>query len=197
MYVALSTLILSLSSSPAAAGGLLLEASIDEAGGINPCVLVALPFQAAPAVHTLVASLDGELSFGDLDADASIVVGVGVPDAEVTELAVPAGACGNRSDLVLYPLADGERVTLDGDCAAAPVLRATLDDGSVLDLSMELTGGDRFASPGSLVGFNPQPEPPGMPAAVQLQPIWSDDAPSSLAVELLLTDGDGRAYSLQ
>lgn len=96
-------------------------------------------------------------------AQTSIRLRVTGGGAQVESLILPADACGTRTDTVLFPA--GREVALPpGPCSQGRLtLEAVLSDGTVMRFALEITAEAaawRGVSPGAIVGFNPQPDPP-------------------------------------
>jgi hypothetical protein len=68
-------------------------------------------------------------------------------------------------------------------------LIAVLADGTELGISITITSENGWIDPASLVGFNPQPDPPGFPAAIQLDLSAASREGAALDVAISLCDG--------
>lgn len=151
-------------ASPAFAASITIDAYTERAG-IVPCLIVTQPgdtFRArldlddrtSPVMQARVDSRGQALAWG-------LAFG-GAPLEEVS------ATCGGV-DTLLYP--DVGRVVLPADCADAVSLEIVYGDGSLVELTLDAQGRARngFVDPASIVGFNPQPDIPGLPQHVVLE----------------------------
>ncbi len=199
MTTIIAGLVLS-TATPAIAGGSLLQTQIptEEGGFIHPAMLVGFTPQPEPPGHAIVAELidprQANLELiGLKDGRAELLFAVGV-EVPVKQITVSAEGCEANEDVVLWP-AEGE-VRLEGACAHGQLpLDVLLVDGSSWNIAVDISGSG-FGDPMSIVGFTPQPEPPGMPAAFGLA-VRFDSARVTSAYVTLSGVADGRTLLWQ
>ena len=130
---------------------------------LHPAVLVGFNPQPDPPVVDFANAgrvATSTLAF-ERQASVGFTIGVAEDRAGVRSIALVDG----RDRVVVFGEGAVERFLPPGPCFQ---LIATLGDGTDLAIDVRIDSSGGFVDPGSLVGFNPQPDPPGFPAAVAL-----------------------------
>jgi hypothetical protein len=128
-----------------------------ESGWLDPGVVVGFNPQPDPPGFELVErTLAVSTVKFERGLDTGVFVGVGEEKHAVRSVELLGD---ERSEpIVVYGKGAAEKFLPPGPCFD---LRVTFDEGSVMTLHVEITTDGGYIDPGSLVGFNPQPEPPG------------------------------------
>lgn len=160
-----------------------------DGGWINPAVLVGFNPQPEPPgdfqldKYTAVTTVPYEER-----EDFGVVIGVAEEKQGVEALWLDG-----KEPVLVYGKGAEERWLPPGPCFD---LRAAFGDGTEMIVHVAITSADGWIDPGSLVGFNPQPEPPGdFPAAIQLDLSAMARGAAKLQVEISLESG-GEALPL-
>jgi hypothetical protein len=127
-----------------------------EAGYMNPGVLVGFnPQPDPPGIQ-----FDGKYAVSsvkfDRELDVGVVIGVGDPVYDVATIEVVDERGGAT---LVWGKGAEDKFFPPGPCFD---LRVTFEKGAEMTLHIDIdTSEGGYVDPGSLVGFNPQPEPPG------------------------------------
>jgi hypothetical protein len=182
---------------PALAGGALLQTVPSASHGYVPAaVLVAFDPQPDPPARSVSLDLSvppdpGLTLDGFVDGRGFLQIGFA---GDVASIVLPASACGTRTDTVVWPATHD--VVFPGRCARGVfTLRTYAADGRYAELYVEIVG-HGYVAPGSLVGFNPQPDPPHE-ATLGLAVDFGTGRVLGADVRLSLRDAGGRAVDLQ
>jgi hypothetical protein len=187
----------------ASAAGLLYQPQFpdQQANYLPPAVLVGFNPQPEPPARLLIT--------GDLaDPNPSVVItgieqdnielllGIGGGQQRLAHLVLIGQSCGLPRNTWLYPVF--REVQIPRECRGSFTIAARFTDRTILNLDVVISAsnGDKFIPPGNLVGFNPQPEPPAIPAfglRVDLRESDSD----AVSINLALSDRAGNPIALR
>ncbi|AKS40460.1 hypothetical protein [Wenzhouxiangella marina] len=190
-------------ASTASAGSVIYQPEVrDDLVGVLPdAVLVGFNPQPEPPARLMIS---GDLSsptpsvvFSGIETgQLEMLIGIGDSRARLIQMSLEGDSCELPVDIKLYPVF--REVRIPESCRGGFRIAALYSDRSVvhLDLSIRAAVNDVLVPPGILVGFDPQPEPPAMPAfglRVDLRELDSD----AVTVDLALSDARGNRIQLR
>ncbi len=187
----------------ASAGSLLYQPQfLDQpASYVPPAVLVGFNPQPEPPAPAVIA---GDLSTrnpgivitGIEGADVELLLGIGGGHQRLAAMFLVGESCGISRNIRLYPLFQDIRIPTA--CNGIFRIMAQFTDRTILnlDVKIRLSSGDIFVPPGSLVGFNPQPEPPAIPS-LGLRVDLRESVFEAVTVDLALSDRRGNPIPLR
>ena len=139
-------------------------------GWVHPALSVGFNPQPEPPGYQMSVRTgkNPELRYsGFKNNQLPVVISTGVKGLKLRSIVAPAGSCGTQHDVVLYPPQPG-KMALGGRCAKGQLrLRVSFNQGVVLSLPLDISA-PGAVRPAEIVGFNPQPEPPGTGTSVGL-----------------------------
>jgi hypothetical protein len=187
----------------ASAGGLLYQPQFPDqpAAYVPPAVLVGFNPQPEPPARLVIA---GDLSARDPGVlitgiegeNIDLLLGIGGGHQRLAGMFLVGDSCGIEANIRLYPLF--RQVQIPAECRGAFRIGARFTDGSRLNLDVTLRAlrGDTFVPPATLVGFNPQPEPPAIPS-FGLRVDLRGTAADGVSVDVALSDRRGNVIPLR
>jgi hypothetical protein len=168
---------------------------------VPPAVLVGFNPQPEPPARLLIA---GDLSSpkprvifsGIENGTVEILIGIGGGQQRLGSMFLVGDSCGQRGRFPIYPVVREFR--LPESCRGSFRIMARFTDGDVyyLTIGLNTSEGDIVIPPGGLVGFNPQPEPPAIPA-FGLRVSMAETGSETLSVDLSLADATGKEVPLR
>lgn len=146
-------------------------------GLMSPGVLVGLNPQPEPPGDWWIERYYAELSQSYTERlSTDVVIAIGEERHDVASIWLVDG----RDEVLVYGKGAEERWLPPGPCFE---LRTVFDDGTELLVSVDIESADGWIDPGSLVGFNPQPEPPGdFQAGVEIALVAEAERSADLSV---------------
>jgi hypothetical protein len=203
--VALAAVALMLSISITAdAGSLIYQPDIPDqpANYVPPAVLVGFNPQPEPPARLIIAGdlghpPDPGITFSGLEGDRTeLLLGIGGGHQRLATMTLVGASCGLDSNLRLYPIF--RDTAIPSECEGRFQVRARFTDRTVLDLDVSIRAarGGALLPPGQLISFNPQPEPPAIPA-FGLRMDTARLGADSVTVDLTLSDRRGNIIPLR
>jgi len=191
-------------SAQATAGSLLYQPDIpdQDAGYVPPAVLVGFNPQPEPPARLVIA---GDLGHppdpgitisGIEDKSIELLLGVGGGHQRLATMTLVGESCGLGRNIRLYPAF--RDTAIPDSCEGSFQVRARFTDRTVLNLDVDIRAarGDILVPPGRLVGFNPQPEPPAVPA-FGLRADLRGTGAEAIMIDLALSDRRGNVIPLR
>ena len=201
--LAIAVLMLSISTT-AAAGSLIYQPDIPDqpASYVPPAVLVGFNPQPEPPARLVIAGdlgppPDPGVTFSGLAGDRTeLLLGIGGGHQRLATMQLVGASCGLDNNLRLYPIFRDTAIPVE--CEGRFQVRARFTHRTVLDLDVSIRAarGGAPIPPGQLISFNPQPEPPAIPAfglRIDTARLGAD----SVIVDLTLSDRRGNVIPLR
>jgi len=190
-------------SASASAGSLLYQAEFPDQRPdyVPPAVLVGFNPQPEPPARLVIAGdlgagKPGVTISGIEDEPTELLLGVGGGHQRLATLTLVGSSCGVERNTRLFPLF--REVIIPDACEGQFQIRARFTDRTVLNLQVNVRAarGDFVIPPFTLVGFNPQPEPPAVPG-FGLRANLVGTGADAITIELALSDRRGNAIALR
>lgn len=191
-----------LATTHATAASLIYQPDIPDqpANYVPPAVLVGFNPQPEPPARLVIAGdlghpPDPGVTFSGLEGDRTeLLLGIGGGHQRLASMVLVGESCGVEGNTRLYPIF--RDAVIPESCRGSFTIRARFTDRTVLNLAVNIRAsrGDLLLPPGRLVGFNPQPEPPAIPAFGLLVTAPGADA---VSVDLALSDRRGNIIALR
>lgn len=191
-------------SAQAGAGSLLYQPEIPDqpAGYVPPAVLVGFNPQPEPPARLVIAGDIGHppnpgITISGLEDDSvELLLGIGGGHQRLATMALVGESCGLDRNIRLYPVF--RDTGIPESCEGRFQVRARFTDRTILnlDVAVRAARGDVIVPPGVLVGFNPQPEPPAIPA-FGLRADLRGTGADSITIDLALSDRRGNTIPLR
>jgi len=168
---------------------------------VPPAVLVGFNPQPEPPARLLIAgdlsSPDPRVVFSGIEGGSmELLIGIGGGQQRLASISLIGESCGSRGRFPIYPMF--REFPLPDACAGGFRLMARFTDGDIyyLTISLNASEGDVVIPPANLVGFNPQPEPPAIPA-IGLRVSLAESGSDTLTVDVSLADAAGNEVPLR
>ncbi len=192
-----------LASTATSAASLIYQPEFRDAqvGYLPPSVLVGFNPQPEPPAPMMISgdisSADPRIVFSGIESgEIDILIGIGGGLPRLASLSLVGRSCGIGVDFKLYPAFRNNPIP--AQCRGNFSIQARFTDRSFVTLNVNIRAsvGDSLIPPGSMVSFNPQPEPPAVPS-MGLRINMLETGADTLIIDLSLSDQQGNAIALR